>query len=261
MKGKLAWLIGIGLWMVSLIVVLGSLVLSLSEGGLLRPNPSEQQLVATTPADYVATPEESEMVLELPPTATFFPSPTRTATETATPVPTCAYPAGWIVTTLPAGVSLETLALQYGLTPEQILQANCLTAESLGTKSELYLPAPTVTPTATETERPRKPKATQTAGSAKCGPPASWVIYIIQKGDTLYSIAVQTGTTVADLQWANCLGNSTMVRAGQKLYVPRLPQGKPPAATQKPPKPPKATIPSGPGVTPIVVTPLPTASP
>lgn len=258
MKGKLAWLIGIGLWMVSLVVVLGSLVLSLSEGGLLRPNPGEQQPVTVTVVEHTAT---TEVVLELLPSATFTPLPTSTATETEIPTPTCAYPAGWIQTTLPAGTSLENLASQFGLTAEQILQANCLTAEILSANPALYLPPATVTPTATETERPRKPKATQTISSAKCGPPASWVIYLVQNGDTLYSIAVQTGTTVGELQWANCLGNSTKVRVGQKLYVPRYPQGNLPGPTQKPPKPPKPTVPSGPGVTPIVITPLPTASP
>lgn len=258
MKGKLIWLVGIGLWMVSLVVVMGSLVLSLSEGGLLRPNPSEQQPVTATAEQHAAA---TEIVLELLPSATFTPLPTSTATETQIPTPTCAYPAGWLQTTLPAGTSLENLANQFGLTAEQILQANCLTAENLSVDSTLYLPPATVTPTATVTERPRKPKATQTASGAKCVPPASWVIYLVQKGDTLYSIAVQTGATVAELQWANCLGNSTLVRAGQKLYVPRYPPGNLPAPTQKPPKPPKPTVPSGPGVTPIVVTPLPTASP
>jgi len=256
MKGKLGWGIAIGLWMISLVIVMGSLVLSLTEGGLLRPNSS-----ANEPVEPTAPPEqalESETVLEVLPSATATPSPTLTATSTQSPTPTCAYPAGWVQTTLTAEISLDALALQYGLSPEAILQANCLTAERLSANSVIYLPPATITPTATATEKPRKPKATQPGGGAKCGPPAGWVIYVVQKGDTLYSIAVQSGASVAQLQWANCLGNSTTVRVGQKLYVPRLPQGKPPTATQKAPKP---TSPSGPGVTPIVITPLPTAAP
>lgn len=256
MKGKLGWGIGIGLWMISLVIVMGSLVLSLTEGGLLRPNSRANE--AAEPTAAVEQAIESEMALEVLPSATFTPSPTLTATSTEPPTPTCAYPAGWVQTTLTAEISLENLALQYGLTPEAILQANCLTAKLLSANRVIYLPPATITPTATQTEKPRKPKATEPGGAAKCGPPPGWVIYIVQKGDTLYGIAVQSGASVAQLQWANCLGNSTAVRVGQKLYVPRLPQGKPPTATQKVPKP---TVPPGPAVTPIVITPLPTASP
>ncbi|PWH19048.1 MAG: hypothetical protein DDG59_04300 [Anaerolineae bacterium] len=256
MKGKLGWLIGIGLWMVSLVVVLGSLVLSLSEGGLLRLNSgSNEPLAPTMPQEVTVA---SETVLELLPSATFTPLPTQTATNTAVPTPTCAYPAGWVRTTLPTELPLESLALQYGLSSDAILQANCLTAEQLSANSAIYLPPATITPTATATEKPRKPKATEPSGGAQCGPPPNWVIYIVQKGDTLYKIAVQSGTSVAALQWANCLGTSSTLRVGQRLYVPRLPQGALPTATQKSPKP---TSPSGPGVTPIVITPLPTASP
>jgi LysM repeat protein len=257
MKGKLGWGIAIGLWMISLVVVLGSLVLSLTEGGLLRPNSSAEETVEPTAAVEQAL--QSEAVLEVLPSATFTPAPTQTATSTQSPTPTCAYPAGWVPTTLTAEISLDALAFQYGLSPEAILEANCLTAaELLSANSVIYLPPATITPTVTATEKPRKPKATQPGGGAKCGPPSGWVIYIVQKGDTLYGIAVQSGVSVAQLQWANCLGNSTTVRVGQKLYVPRLPQGKPPTATQKAPKP---TSPSGPGVTPIVITPLPTTAP
>ncbi len=256
MKGKLGWGIGIGLWMISLVVVTGSLVLSLTEGGLLRPNRSANEPAEPTPAPEQAG--ESETVSEVLPSPTFPPSPTLTATSTESPTPTCAYPTGWVQVTLTGEISLDSLALQYGIRPEEILQANCLTAEQLSANSLIYLPPATITPTATATEKPRKPKATEPGKAAKCGPPPGWVIYTVQKGDTLYGIAVQSGASVAQLQWANCLGNSTTVRAGQKLYVPRLPQGKLPTATPKAPKP---TLPSGPGVTPIVITPLPTAAP
>lgn len=262
MKGKLGWAIGIGLWMVSLIVVMGSLVLSLTEGGLLPPRNESKPSEETISKEQTPEIEETEAIPEVLFTATSTPPPTLTATHTETPTPTCAYPVGWVITTLPKQTSLADIAGQYGITPEEILNANCLSsAETLSASQTLYLPPATSTPTATETEKPRKPKATQGAGGAKCGPPAHWVIYTVQKGDTLYSIAVQTGATVAELQWANCLGNSTVVRVGQKLYVPRLPQIKLPTATQKPPKSPQPTPPSAPGLTPIIITPLPTASP
>lgn len=257
MKGKLGWIIGIGLWMVSLVVVVGSLVLSLTEGGLRSPSNSGETVPPTASAEYGV---ETEQFSEALPTATATPLPSETATVTQSPTPTCAYPSGWVRTTLTAETSLDELASQYGLTAAEILQANCLTAETLSANSAVYLPAATITPTATATEKVRKPKATEGSGGAKCGPPANWVIYVVQKGDTLYSISLRTGASIAELQWANCLGNSTAVRVGQKLYVPRLPQGKLPTATPKQPKP-TNTPGSGPAVTPIVITPKATDSP
>lgn len=259
MKGKLGWIIAIGVWMISLVVVMGSLMLSLTEGGLRRPSvSSNDQPLETSPAEPIAA---TELALESPPTATATPLPTMTATVTETPTPTCAYPAGWVEMVFTAETSLDSLALQYGLSPQEILQANCLSVDMLSAANAIYLPPATITPTATPTEKPRKPKATEESGGAKCGAPAHWVVYVVQKGDTLYSIGVQTGASIAELQWANCLGNSTQVRVGQKLYVPRLPQGKPPTPTPKPPKPTKPPVTSAPAVTPIVITPKPTDSP
>jgi hypothetical protein len=53
------------------------------------------------------------------------------------------------------------------------------------------------------------------------GAPSDWIIYIVQRGDTLSNIAARYGTTVAQLQSANCL-QSTLIVAGQKLYVPNV---------------------------------------
>ena len=44
-------------------------------------------------------------------------------------------------------------------------------------------------------------------------------------------LAVLTGTTVAQLQKANCLGRSTTIRVGQRLYVPHLPPVQAPTRT------------------------------
>jgi hypothetical protein len=38
--------------------------------------------------------------------------------------------------------------------------------------------------------------------------------------ETLWRIAVRYGTTIARLQFANCLGRSIIIRANQLLWVP-----------------------------------------
>ncbi len=260
MKGKFGWLIALGLWMISLVVVVGSIALSLIQGGLPRPSSEGEKTLTST---EIELPAETQPVLESSPTPTIPASPTATATETEMPTPTCVYPADWVMVTIQAETSLSSLAAQYGISVEAILQANCLSpsTEVLGANTTLYIPPATPTPSATATEKPRKPKATQGSDQAKCGPPAHWVIYIVQKGDTLFNISLQTGASIAELQWANCLGNSTTVRVGQKLYVPKLPQVKQPTPTSKPPKPTKPPATSAPGVTPIPITPKPTNTP
>ena len=49
-----------------------------------------------------------------------------------------------------------------------------------------------------------------------------WPIYIVQSGDTLFSLAYATDSTVAELKLANCV-NGNLIYTGQVLYVPRLP--------------------------------------
>lgn len=48
-----------------------------------------------------------------------------------------------------------------------------------------------------------------------------WPIYRVQPGDTLFALALATGSTVNELISANCLANN-QIRAGQSLYVPHL---------------------------------------
>ncbi|MFI1826204.1 LysM peptidoglycan-binding domain-containing protein [Streptomyces sp. NPDC020412] len=48
----------------------------------------------------------------------------------------------------------------------------------------------------------------------------------LRYGDTLYSLAVQHGTTVKTLQKMNGLGTSTLILAGEALRIPRTDEGK-----------------------------------
>jgi LysM repeat protein len=75
------------------------------------------------------------------------------------------------------------------------------------------------TPTATAT-RPGGATATPT----KQAPPGNTCTYIVKKGDTLYSIARQFGTTPAAIAAANNLANPNLIYVGQPLTIPNCKQ-------------------------------------
>lgn len=56
-----------------------------------------------------------------------------------------------------------------------------------------------------------------------CITPFGWQPYAVQSGDTLSSVARATGSTVFDLQAANCLNRTATIAAGDVIYVPKLP--------------------------------------
>ena len=60
--------------------------------------------------------------------------------------------------------------------------------------------------------------------ASACEPRTDWPIYVVQRGDTLFSIAQQTGSTVGELVLANCISNPNRIVVGQELRVPRLPE-------------------------------------
>lgn len=55
-----------------------------------------------------------------------------------------------------------------------------------------------------------------------CGPPPGWTVYTVQQGNTLFSLARWTNTTVAQVQAANCL-SADIIYIGQPLYLPAMP--------------------------------------
>lgn len=56
-----------------------------------------------------------------------------------------------------------------------------------------------------------------------CTPRTDWLVYIVQAGDTLSSIARRTGSAVQRLVDANCLQDANTISVGQSLRVPVLP--------------------------------------
>jgi LysM repeat protein len=125
--------------------------------------------------------------------------------QTATPpsVLSCETPEGWMPIIVMPDQTLEEIAAMYNTSPEMLQEGNCLESSSIQAGSILFVPT----------------SAQTSQSSVPCGPPAGWVIYYVQPGDTLYGIATMFGTSVNQLVNANCL-NSTYVYTGQRLYVP-----------------------------------------
>ncbi len=103
-----------------------------------------------------------------------------------------------------------------------------------GTTSVPTVPATSTLPTSTRTATRQSTRLpTATASPVPCGPPASWVVYVVQHGDSLYRLSQIYAVSIDNLQKANCMGDSTSLRTGQKLYVPPL-ATRPPLPTQNP---------------------------
>lgn len=109
--------------------------------------------------------------------------------------------------TIQSGDTLYALALQYGVTIEDIVAANNLTsADDLDIGQVLVIPAPgfaeTVTPAAGE------------SGST------GEQVHIVRAGETLYSIGRLYGVTIEELQSYNGLSNVNDLDIGQEIKIP-----------------------------------------
>jgi hypothetical protein len=62
--------------------------------------------------------------------------------------------------------------------------------------------------------------------ASRCVPPAGWYAYVVQPGDTPFTLAARTGIGVQDLLDANCL-SAGQLGAGDLVYLPRPPARQP----------------------------------
>ena len=200
---------GVIVAVISVILVVGGIFLSLAE--TLPPPATPTQIPPTFPQSF-PTPTATTIGFPATDTPTASALPTTTGTPTAALAivasPTlCAPPAGWIRITTGSGDTVYTLAERYKTTAQDLNDANCLSSAELPAGLALYVPpVPTVT-------------------VIPCGPPAGWVRnYIVQRGDTLFGIALSYNITYPRLQRANCMGSSTTIYAGQRLWVPNVPR-------------------------------------
>jgi hypothetical protein len=227
-------LTGILAALISAVIILGSIVLALSETGQKIARLPESSPELSTPMPPAATSKPGE--------PTYTAIPTRVPqTPTSTDTYNCTLRPGWEWKEALPGETWDSLAEEYGISLDELLKRNCMDTEDTKNSRLNYgmlvaLPASTSTPaltltqttTATATPTPTsqptraksgqsKPKATTCAGH-----PAGWVLYIVRPGDTLYQLGLQTGVNWVVLRNANCM-TSSLIRTGQRLWVPRPP--------------------------------------
>lgn len=236
------------------LLVLSAASLALVEGGSVISN-------ATLPGATAALPTAVEV--------TNASGSLETLTPTAVQVqPTaCPTPEGWTRYVVQPGDTLEAIAAQAGIDLEQVQKANCLAGTSLFPNTTLFLPVPEFTstpenlPTPLPTLEPTlEPSATfpPVIIPTRCGPPAGWVPYVVQYGDTLYHLSVVFGVPQDWLRSANCM-SGTGLKAGQTLYVPFIAPTRTPAPSRTPTSaPPPATATTAPTAAPPTDTPQPT---
>lgn len=141
-----------------------------------------------------------------------------TFVPTATPTPTATRELGQdCIHTVVRGETAYRIARRYGVTLDQIAQANGLTNLSLlSVGQQLVIPGcgtTGVTPPPTAT-----PRATGTPGEAVPLPEAE--TYVVQPGDNLYRISLRFGVSMRALANANGITNINYIRAGDTLVIP-----------------------------------------
>lgn len=133
----------------------------------------------------------------LPPTQTLLPatpaSAAPTALPTPSPAPTAVAQTGGIYYTVQPWENLYRIALRYGTTVDAIVAANHLPSRNLVQAGQVLL--------------------------IPVHPPSGTVAYIVQPGDTLFSIARRFSTTVEALAALNDLTSPNTIRAGQLLII------------------------------------------
>ncbi len=108
-----------------------------------------------------------------------------------------------------SGDSLHKIAKKHGVTPQALRAANHLQSDSLKVKQVLVIPG-------------NKSKARKVARTGK-RLPADREIYVVKRGDTIYSVADEAGLSVKALKKMNRL-RSAKLRRGQRLVIPKREQ-------------------------------------
>lgn len=233
--------VGIIIGLVSAILVVGGIFLSLAE--TFPSLATATQIPPTLQLNFpTITPSLASAQSETP-TAT--PTATQTAGLASSSPSSCAPPpAGWTQISVIAGDTVYSIAQRYRTTTEILSAANCLSSLELPAGYLLLVPPVPATVTV-----------------IPCGPPFAWVrAYIVQPGDNLFRISISYGTTVAQLQRANCMGSSITIFPGQRLWVPNVPT-RTPGITIVPDLPTATATPSQTNTSePIATTEVPTAT-
>ncbi len=114
------------------------------------------------------------------------------------------------VYTVKAGDSLYSIALQFEISPNEIVAANTLAdPNNVFVGQELLIPG----------YQPAAPSSDSTSTSAAPGDPA---IHVVQTGEVLSTIAEKYGVSLDELVAVNRLANPNLVNPGTKLIIPGM---------------------------------------
>ncbi|MCS7286833.1 MAG: LysM peptidoglycan-binding domain-containing protein [Anaerolineae bacterium] len=191
------------------LVILCASVLLLA--GCTRPKPAPTPTPTPKPSPVgLVVPQPSPTPVETVPTQPPQPEPTPQPQQPE-PTPTPLPAQGYINYTVKWGDTLESIAYRFGTTVEELVRINNLANPNL-----IYIG-----------------QVLKVPGTAQAVPPPSAVSeYIVQPGDTIWSIAVRFNTTVEAIAIANRLINPNFIYVGQKLIIPS--PGKAPAQVSRP---------------------------
>jgi membrane-bound lytic murein transglycosylase D len=121
--------------------------------------------------------------------------------------------------TVKKGETVAVVARKYGVSSAALRDANGLSDKArISIRQTLAIPAPSTTALpAAPSSKPVTTVAKATTTKAPAGAPR---VYRVRSGDTLFSIARQFSTTVAQLKQLNGLAGDS-IRVGDQLKVPR----------------------------------------
>lgn len=127
------------------------------------------------------------------------------------------------------GETLLTIAIAYGMTPEELASLNNITdTNSLFVGQVLMIEEPggSITPDIVMPQAPVTAPENNTENAFDT-PQASTqsigtVTHVVQSGETLFRIATQYDKTVDELQTANNITDPTVIYAGQELIIPNV---------------------------------------
>jgi LysM repeat protein/predicted nucleic acid-binding Zn ribbon protein len=183
-------------WIDALLVLAVLLVLFFWwQAGNRQGNDTPPTAAAGIPADQIPF---------LPPTPTATPTPV----TPALPVAPASQPSGTMEHTVVQGETLLSIALDYGVTVDDIKRVNSISGDLIRPGDKLTIPnqQAVLAPPASAAEAPRGP--------------VSNFAYVVRNGDTIISIASRLGSTVDEILNANGLTANDLIRPGDTLNIP-----------------------------------------
>lgn len=156
--------------------------------------------------------------------------PVLAQTPAPTPEGACPPPETWLQYIVQPGDSWERIATQYRVTEDALRAANDTPLGLLMVGRPVRIPCVEGPPTPTPmppTRTPSQPPASAASAGAACMPPAGWIPYTVQRGDTLSALAAQCGVSVTAILQANGCRSGTQIFAGERLYLACRPASPP----------------------------------